>query len=120
MKRASGLIVLLLAALLVAMPAAAVTKGVANGVDASTLGTKINIQEEVGGVLAAESMAALAVDPNPAEAVTSTNMMTGYEAITTVANYYGHDAARFGSYNSTPGAGGDGFARSTQRFRTLQ
>jgi hypothetical protein len=107
MKKAGGLIMLLLAALLVAMPAAAVTPGVANGADASMLGTKINIQEEVGGTFTAEMMAALAVVPNEAQAISYTNMMTGSEAITRVA-YYGRDVGRLSNYESTPGAGGDG------------
>jgi hypothetical protein len=58
----SGLIVLLLAALLVAMPVAADAPRAFNEMDVSMLGTKINVQEEVGGT-AAENAAALAAEP---------------------------------------------------------
>ncbi len=58
----SGLIVLLLAALLVAMPAAADAPRAPDEIVLSMLGTKTNVQEEVGGT-SAESMAASAVEP---------------------------------------------------------
>jgi hypothetical protein len=106
MKKASGLIMLLLAALLVAMPAAAVTPGVANGADASMLGAKITLQEEVGGVLAAESMAALAVDPNEAQVVSALPMMISESDVRGLCYVADHNMSD--SYKSTPGAGGDG------------
>jgi len=104
-----GFRLLAVAALLVAMlvPAFAVTAD--NGVFAPTLsGTKINAQEEVGGIFTAENMIALAVIPNPALAVSTINMITDSEAILTAAHYYGHNAGHLGSYKSTPSAGGDG------------
>lgn len=102
--KASGFIVLLLAALLVAMPAAAITHEVVNGADASILGTKINAQEEVGGTLTAESMAARAVEPIPALALLTTIWMADRaEGSEQYVAYYID-----GRYKPTPGAGGDG------------
>jgi len=102
MKKASGLIMLLLAALLVAMPVAADTLGVFNGADASILGTKINIQEEVGGMVAAENMTALAVLPEARAGVILLIALAGFGAYA-AANYY---MSR--GYKPMPGAGGDG------------
>lgn len=113
----AGSILLVLAALLVAMlvPAFAVTAD--NGVFAPTLdGTKTIIQEEVGVLFAAENMTALAAVPNVELAVSTNIMMTDSEAITRAVYYHGRNAGRFDNYKSTPGAGGDGFARSIQRL----
>jgi peptidoglycan/LPS O-acetylase OafA/YrhL len=109
MKKAAGLIVLLLAALLVAMPAAASTLGVFNGADALMLGTKIIVQEEVGGILAAENMAARAVDLSTAQAALP--ILTASASSAMDAAHYMRFCANPGSYKPTPGAGGDGFAR---------
>jgi hypothetical protein len=95
-----GLIVLLLAALLVAMPAAAFAERADNGATALMLGTKINVQEEVGGIRAAESMTAIAVPP---WALAVSTDMNGISTLQTCAIYFSHDG-----YESTPGAGGDG------------
>jgi len=102
-----SLILLLLAALLVAMPVAAGTLGVFNGADASMLGTKITIQEEVGGILAAENVAAPAAVPNEELAV-STNMTASANSVTDAVHYYGAISPIHDSYKPTPGAGGDG------------
>ena len=65
--KGSGLIVLVLAALLVAMSVSAFAVGAGNGATGvsavSMMGTKINVQEEVGGIRSAENMTALAVPP---------------------------------------------------------
>lgn len=104
--KGSGLIMLLLAALLVAMPAAAFTFTVDNGADALMLGTKINVQEEVGGIFTSENMIALAVVPNEELAVPTINEAS--EVSGNVAVYYMPMLAFDGYHNSTPGAGGDG------------
>ncbi len=106
----SGMIALILAALLVAMLVPAFAETASNGVFSPTLiGTKTTIQEEVGGTFTAESMTALAVPPNEAVVASTTMMISDSEAITIAANYYGRDAVRFGSYNSPlVGKGGDG------------
>jgi hypothetical protein len=78
------MIALILAALLVAMLVPAFAFGANNGTDfsASMIGTKITIQEEVGGTFTAESMTALAVPPNEA-VVASTTMMIS-ESVTSL------------------------------------
>jgi hypothetical protein len=66
-KKGSGLLMLLLAGLLVALPAAAAPLEVANGsLDLDTYATKINTKEEVvSDFQAGENVAALAVAPGP-------------------------------------------------------
>jgi hypothetical protein len=102
----SGFILLAVAALLVAMlvPAFAVTAD--NGVFAPALsGTKINVQEEVGGILSAENMIALAVVPNDTVVASPIAMNDS------VAAYYDSKVATPGYlYNITGSAlgGGDG------------
>jgi hypothetical protein len=111
----SGFLLLVLAALLVAMlvPASAVMAD--NGALALTLsGTKTTIQEEVGGMLAAENMTALAVVPNAELAVSTINIMTDESQGSRMR--YIADCNISESYKPTPGAGGDGFARSIQRL----
>jgi len=104
MKRASGLIVLLLAALLVAMPVSAFAVTADNGALALTdSGTKIIIQEEVGGIFTAENVIALAVVPNEAQAVFSTTMLTLESRVSGI-----YEAVVDRYYKPTPGAGGDG------------
>ncbi len=59
--KAGGILMLLLAFFLVAMPAVAVTPVVTNGALALTLGTKIIAGEEVGALVVSESVIAPAV-----------------------------------------------------------
>jgi hypothetical protein len=101
-----SLIVLLLAALLVAMPVAAGIIVVSNGADALMLGTKISVQEEVGGALDAENVAAPAVAPN--ELQTSAIIMASATVKDAVHYFAGIFPQVLDSYKPTPGAGGDG------------
>ncbi|MBE3064738.1 MAG: hypothetical protein IMZ69_06935 [Spirochaetes bacterium] len=103
-----GFLVLLLAALLVAMPVAAFAVTADNGAGALTMsGTKTSAQEEVGGLFTAENMAALAVVPNPALAVPIIITMA-LAGLVLLAAHYMRFRANLGSYKSTPGAGGEG------------
>ena len=109
MKKASGLILLLLVGLLVAMPVAAGALGASSETAVSMTGTKLNIQEEVGGILTAESMTALAVPPEALEA-TITMMLAALATGAFAVNYIRRRAIL--TLSTTPGAGGDGlFAR---------
>ena len=106
--KGSGVIVLVLAALLVAMSvsafAFAADNGVANLSAVSMLGTKINVQEEVAGVRAGESMTAFAVPPWALALLTIMIVL----AAGTIAVCFMRGSASQYSYKSTPGAGGDG------------
>jgi hypothetical protein len=106
MKKAIGLIMLLLAALLVAMPVAADTLKMFDETNVSMFGTKTIIQEEVGGIVA-ENTAALAVIPDEAQTVIPTFVVLA--GIGICVAHYMRSTANFGNYKPTPGAGGDGF-----------
>lgn len=103
MKKASGMIVLVLAALLVAMLVPAFAVAADNGAFAPTFGTKINVQEEVGWTFTAENMTAPAVAPIPALAALALMLL----GLAMGAYYYRPIVAIYGSRGSTPGAGGD-------------